>query len=160
MARLVRAVEMRAEDFKKRHWCNKVRIVVLPEKVEERDPTEFMEHWLQEVFCKESFTPLYSVERAHRVPPWRLPPGRPPHTMLACLLIYKDKEIVLRKAREKRNILHNGVHISFTQTFQLRSSVAGPVSQMLKNGFNISRHHMLCCFQPGFVLLPGATSFF
>lgn len=87
----------------------------LPEKLEGRDPTESVENCLLEVFGKEAFTPLYSVERAHSVPP--LPPGHPPHTILSILLNYKDKQIVLRLAREKRHILHNGARISFYPDF-------------------------------------------
>lgn len=52
IARLVRAVEMRAGDFKNHLRCNNVRIVGLPEEVEERDPTQFVEQWLLEVFGK------------------------------------------------------------------------------------------------------------
>lgn len=39
---------------------NNVRkIVGFPEKVEGRDPTKFVAHWLLEVFGKEAFIPLY-----------------------------------------------------------------------------------------------------
>lgn len=53
----------------------------LPEKTEGRDPTEFVEKWQIDVFGKETFTPFYSVERAHRVPPRPLPPGHPPRAL-------------------------------------------------------------------------------
>lgn len=42
-----------------------VCIVGLPEKVEGRDPTAFIEGWLQVVFGKEVFSPIYTVELAH-----------------------------------------------------------------------------------------------
>lgn len=71
-----------AEDIENCLRHNNVRIVGLPEKVEGRDPTEFVEQWLQEVFSKESFTPVYAVERAPRVPPQPLPPHVTPPAKL------------------------------------------------------------------------------
>lgn len=112
-ARMAKATEMRAEDIENRLRQNNVWILGLPEKVEGRDPTEFIEHWLLEVFGKEVFTPLYSVERTHRVPSRPLPLGHPPRTLLVHLLNFKDKKIILRQAGEKCNIQYNGVKISF-----------------------------------------------
>lgn len=94
-----------------------MRIVGLPEKVEGRDPTQFIEQWMADVFGKEAFTHLYAVEWAHRVPTRRLPPGSPPRPILARLLNYQDREIILRLAREKRNIQYNGTQISFYPDF-------------------------------------------
>ena len=94
-ARIATANENRNEDIENRLRRSNVRIVGLPEKTEGRDPTAFVEAWLQEVFGKDAFTPFYSVERAHRVPPRPLPPGNPPRTMLAKLLNFEDKEIIL-----------------------------------------------------------------
>lgn len=78
---------------------NNIRIVGFQETTECSNPTEFVERWLLDMFGKEAVTPMYSVERVHRVPPRPLPPGHPPHTLLAQLLNFKDKEIVLRMAR-------------------------------------------------------------
>lgn len=66
-ARLAKPTELRAEGMENRLRCNNVGIEGLPEKVVGWDQTHFLEQWLLEVFGKESFTPLYSVERAHRV---------------------------------------------------------------------------------------------
>lgn len=96
---------------------NNVRIVGLPEKVEGRDPTAFTEMWLQHIFCKDAFTALFTVERAHRTPLRPLPPGNPPRSMLARLLNYKDREIILRLAREKGAVHYNGTKISFYPDF-------------------------------------------
>lgn len=112
-ARFARANELKSNDTENCLRRNNIRIVGLPEKTEGRDPTKFVEQWLLQVFGKEAFTLLYSVERAHRVPPRHLPPGHPPRTMIARLLNYKGKEIVLRQARERRNVQFNGARISF-----------------------------------------------
>ena len=89
----------------------------LPEKVEGRDPTSFVETWLQDIFGREAFTALFAVERAHRTPPRPLPPGGPPRSMLARLLNYRDREIILRLARERGSIHYNGARISFYPDF-------------------------------------------
>lgn len=99
-ARIARANELNNNDIENRLRRNNIQIVGLPKKVEGRDPTEFVEQWLLKTFGKEEFTPLYSVERAHRVPPR----PHPPRTLLARLLKFKDKEIMLRLARECHNI--------------------------------------------------------
>lgn len=106
-----------AEDLENRLRRNNVRIVGLPEKVEGRDPTTYVENWLMELFGKNAFSPLFAVERAHRVPSRPPPPGGPPRSILARILHYKDREAVLRHAREKANVLHNGVRVSFYLDF-------------------------------------------
>lgn len=77
----------KTDDIENRLRRNNVRIVGLPEKVEGRDPTVFVEGWLQEVFGKEAFSPIYTVKRAHRAPPRPLPSALPPpRSILARLL--------------------------------------------------------------------------
>lgn len=65
-ARLARAKELKSDDIVNRLRPNDFRIVGLPEKTEGRDPTEFVENWLLEVFEREVFTSPYLVEWAHR----------------------------------------------------------------------------------------------
>lgn len=115
--RLAEATDLRAEDFENRMRRNNVRIVGLPEKTEGRDPTQFVEQWLMDTFGKEAFTHLYAVERTHRVPTRPLPLGHPPRPVLARLLNYRDREIIIRLARECRNIQFNGARISFYPDF-------------------------------------------
>lgn len=107
----------RAEDPENHVRRNNVRIIGLPQKMEGRDPTEFIEHWLLDIFGKDAFTPHFSVERAHRTPTRPLPPGNPPRPMLAHLLNYSDKETILRITRECRNIQYNGARVSFYPDF-------------------------------------------
>lgn len=80
----------KTDDIENHLRRNNVRIVGLPERVEGRDPTAFIEQWLQDIFGKEAFTSLFAVERAHRTPPRPLPPGNLPRSVLARLLNYKD----------------------------------------------------------------------
>lgn len=57
------------------------------------------------------------MERAHRVPGRPPPQGAPPRSMLAKLLHYRDREAVLRCAREQANVKFNGVRMSFYPDF-------------------------------------------
>lgn len=107
----------KTEDIENRLRRNNVRTVGLPEKVEGRYPTAFIEQWLQDIFGKEAFTSLFAVERAHRTPPRPLPPGNLPRSMLARLLNYKDHEIILKLARERGSVHFNGTKISFYPDF-------------------------------------------
>lgn len=45
-ARLAKATDMRAEGIENQLRRNNIHMVGLPEKVEGRDPTEFVERWL------------------------------------------------------------------------------------------------------------------
>lgn len=65
----------------------------------------FIENWLLTVFDKDSFFPIISVKRAHRVPACPLPSGNPPHTFLFKLLNYKDRDAVLAKAKSMGALL-------------------------------------------------------
>lgn len=79
--------------------CN-IRVLGLPEGIEGSDPVGHMETWVK------SFTPatdrsaFFSIERAHRVPARRPQPGAPPWPMLAKFLHFRDRNAVLRGARQ------------------------------------------------------------
>lgn len=88
---LARDANDRAKDMENGLRRNNVCIAGLPEQVEGRDPTTFVENWLIDIFGKNASSP-FAVERAHRVP------SRPPRSILARLLHYHDREAVLRQA--------------------------------------------------------------
>lgn len=148
--RLIKTVDMQADDLENRMRHNNVRIVGLPEKVEGRDPTDFVEQWLTEIFGKKAFTTLCAIERAHRVPLRPLPP-RP---MLARLLHYKDREIILRLAREKHNSLMEYGSPSIL-TFLCMCRNTGPDLPKSKGIYKNCRPHTLCSTLLGSVLQHG-----
>lgn len=76
-----------------------MRALGIPERVEGKNPVAFIEQWLVSMFGKDSFSPLFVVERAHRVPLRPLPPGNHPRAFLFKLLNYKDRDTILSKAR-------------------------------------------------------------
>lgn len=107
----------KTDDIENRLRRNNVRIVGLPEKVEGRDPTTFVEDWLLETFGKEAFSAIFAVERAHRTPPRPPQPGNRPRSMLARILNYRDREVILRLARERGAVQYNGSRVSFYPDF-------------------------------------------
>ncbi|KAJ1191730.1 hypothetical protein NDU88_001046 [Pleurodeles waltl] len=100
LADRVARLEQRAEDAEGRSRRNNVRVVGLPEGAEGANMMKFLEEWLRTVVAPGCLTPFYTLERAHRVPSRPLAPGRPPHVVIARLLHYRDRDILLQRARE------------------------------------------------------------
>lgn len=107
----------KTDDLENRLRRNNVRLIGVPEKFEGTTPTDSFEKWLMTVFGKEVLSPLYAVERAHRVPTRPLPPGAPPRPVLIKLLHYKDRDAILRAARQNPDISINGHKIAFFPDF-------------------------------------------
>lgn len=55
-------VNDRVEAMENRLRRNIMRIMGLPERVEGRDPTTFVENWFLEIFGKNFFSPFFAVE--------------------------------------------------------------------------------------------------
>lgn len=134
---LAKDTNNRADDMENRLRCNNILIVGLPEKTEGKDPTSFIEGWLSDLFGKDAFSPFFTVERAHCTPGCPLPPGAPPRPVLARLLHYRDREAVLRCAREWANVQFKGTRVSFYPDFsaevQRRRAKFADVKRQLRN---------------------------
>lgn len=107
----------RADDLENRLRRNNLRILGLPERSEGQHPCEFIERWLKELLPEAQFSPLFAVERAHRVPARPLPPGAPPRPFLARMLSSKDRDAALQAARKIPELKHNGASISIFPDF-------------------------------------------
>lgn len=59
----------------------------------------FIEQWLLTKFGKDSFSLMFAVGWAHRVPTRPLPSGNPPRAFLFKMLNYMDHDVILSKAR-------------------------------------------------------------
>ena len=103
----IRYLEGRAEDSESRARRSNLRLVGLPEGEEGADPVSFIENWLHSIMPAKSLTPFFSIERAHRVPGRRPPLGAPSRPLLAKLLHYKDRDIILQEARRLGSIKLN-----------------------------------------------------
>lgn len=98
---------------------NNLRFLGFPEGSEGKAPEQFMEQWLTSTFGANMFSKMFAIERAHRVPLRPLPPGAPPRAMLIKLLYFRDREAIIRAAREKGNILFNGNGITIFPDFSV-----------------------------------------
>lgn len=127
----------RLEDMENRLRRNNVRAVGIPEKSEGKNPVHFIESWLLDTFGKESFSPMFAVERAHRVPARPPPPGAPPRPFLFKLLNYKDRDAILHKARTTADLSVGNARISlypdFSAEVQRRRAKFIDIKKRLRN---------------------------
>ena len=94
------ALEYRAEDAESRARRNNLRLIGFPEEVEGTNCESFLESWIKTWVPTESLSTCFLIERAHRALARRPPPGAPPRPMIARVLNYKDRDAIMRKARE------------------------------------------------------------
>lgn len=93
---------------------NNVRAVSIPERAEGKNPVAFIENWLINTFDKDAFSPMFAVERAHRVPPRPPKPGKPPRPFLFKMLNFKVHDAILYQARTRGALMRiDNAHISF-----------------------------------------------
>lgn len=78
---------------------NKIRAIGVAEKIEGKNPVIFIENQLLTIFGKDTFSPMFSVERAHRMLSRSLLPGAPPRPFLFKMLNYKDRDAIVFKGR-------------------------------------------------------------
>lgn len=114
----IAALMHKVDDLENRSRRSNIRLVGVPEKAEGRDPVAFLESWLSAMAGKDSLTPFFAIERAHRVPTRPLPPGAPPRPILLKLLHFRDRDLLLRAAREKGELAINGHKCSIQQSFE------------------------------------------
>lgn len=121
----------------------------LPECIEGRDPTDFIEQWLITIFGKEAFTLLFTVERAHRTPTRPLPPGYPSRPFLARLLeLQGSGDHTAACQRALGYTLQRRKKSPFTPTFRPKCSDNGLHSLRSRTGFNSCNLHMRCFTPP------------
>mgnify|MGYP002804399224 CR=1 FL=1 len=94
------ALEFRAEDAESRARRNNLRLIGFPEESEGINCESFLESWIKTWVPTESLSTCFLIERAHRSLARRPPPGAPPRPMIARVRNYKDRDAILRKARE------------------------------------------------------------
>ena len=81
-----------------------MRNLGVPESTTVSKMEDYVERLLKDLFPDAPFTPLFSVERAHRTLGPRHPPATPARPILARQFNFKDRDLVLRLARERGNM--------------------------------------------------------
>lgn len=83
------------EEMENRLRRNNLRVIGLPERSQGSKPIVFLEELFKEIFDPTSFSPLFVIERAHRVPSKAPQPGSYPRVLLLKLLNFNDKVTLL-----------------------------------------------------------------
>lgn len=105
------------DEMENRNHRNIVRVIGLPGRNEGPNPIAFLEGWFRKTFGATTFTSLFAIERAHRVPFRAHQSGKYIRPLLLKLVNYNDKVILLQKAREMGVIMYNGVRVSLYPDF-------------------------------------------
>ncbi|KAJ1153343.1 hypothetical protein NDU88_006104 [Pleurodeles waltl] len=105
-------LEARLEDPEGRSGRNNVRLLGFLECAEGSAAEAFVKSWIRDVLQPTGLSRVFVVERAHRalIAPPR--PGSPPRANIASLLNYKDRDCVLRAARESDKAIYENCKIS------------------------------------------------
>ena len=115
----VRFLEGRAEDAEGRSRRNNIRLVGLPEGLEGQDMATYLEEWILSLLPKDALTPHFSIERAHRVPARKPPPGSYPRPVILRMLHFKDRDAILREMRKLKEILVENTKIMLFPDYTL-----------------------------------------
>ena len=95
----VEILERKMEDLEGRSRRSNIRVIGIPEGVR-GDMMDYLEEWLQTEVAPEGLSRFFAIERAHRVPARRPPPGQPPRVVIAKILHFRDRDLILRMARK------------------------------------------------------------
>ena len=112
-------LNQKVDDLENRLRRNNIRFVGLPERAEGKNPGDFVETWIKTLFPDTTFSTVFAVERAHRIPAKPPAPGAPARPLLARFLNCKDRDLILRKARQKGTIQYENAQVFFFPDFSI-----------------------------------------
>lgn len=126
----------RVEEAEGRNRRNNVRVIGLPERCEGDRPAEFMEEWFKTHITDEGLSSYFCIERAHRIPTGPPRPGTLPRPLIVRVLNYRDRDLLLKAAREKGTVLYENRKISlypdYTVIVQKQRLSYQPIKQKLR----------------------------
>ncbi|XP_069744743.1 zinc finger and BTB domain-containing protein 11 isoform X1 [Narcine bancroftii] len=93
-----RELERKVDYLENQSRRNNVKIVGLPESMEEQDPLHFFTEWIPQILGQEFFSGGLVLERAHRALKRRPLFGQPPRPEIIRCLNYLDRETILHLA--------------------------------------------------------------
>ena len=110
------------EDMENRNKWNNLRFVDIPEGKESGDMTAFMQKLLTSILDWNKLSP--EIDWAHRASTPRPSAGERPRTILVRFLRSADRELILRSARNKSELIWEGNRImifpDFSRAMQLK----------------------------------------
>lgn len=139
-----KTLSSKLDDLEGRSRRQNIKIIGLPEKVEEGRPTQFVADFLVKILGASNFPKSLKIDRAHRTGPIGNAQSRP-RSMVARLHHYPDKEKILRLARLSSPLMYNGARIlifpDFTSEVLKQRQAFNAVRKSLKEA-NV-RHGLL-----------------
>lgn len=128
-------IRTRNEDLEARSRRNNIRVTGIPESTNMGPIERYMEELLRDLFGTD-LSPMFLVERAHRTLGPRPPPGTPPRAILARILNYRDRDTILRLARERGSLTYQNhaiaIYPDFTQAVQSARREFIPAKKVLQ----------------------------
>lgn len=107
-------LEEKLLDLETRSRRSNLRLVNLPEGAEGDDACGFLENWLPDALELSLGRTKLTVERAHRIGP-RAHNSPSPRTLIMKFLNFRDKELVMRAAKTKREVRYKNQAVRFFQ---------------------------------------------
>ena len=108
------------DDHEGRSRRNNIRITGVPEKAEGPSTDLFVEDLITQGLQPRGLSKFFGVERAHRVPGKRPPPGAPPRTIIARIFNFRDRDIILQEARVAPPVTYQNTNIGLFPDFTMQ----------------------------------------
>lgn len=124
MEKVFSLIQAKKEDLEAWPHLNNLRITGLPKSINTGKMETFIESLIKDIFGLENLSNMFIVERAHHSLAARPVPGAPPRPINASLLNYRDRNVILRLAREKGTVEHQGNSLSFFPDFTVAVQAA------------------------------------
>lgn len=132
MEKVLALIQAKNEDLGARSRRNNLRITVLPESTNTGKMETYVKTLIKDIFGTENLSPILIVERAHRSHAAHPVPGAAPSPIIARLLNYRDRDAILRMARDNGTIPFQGNTLAFYPDFTVAVQAARREFGMVK----------------------------
>lgn len=114
-------LQYKVDDAENRNTRNNLWIMGIPEGAKGRNPPVFVEELLRSLLPTAQFSPYFTVERAHRIPPVLGPPDFNPCTLIFWMLDFRDRDEVLRAARRAGELKYQRASLLFFPDYSMKT---------------------------------------
>lgn len=146
----------KVDDLENRNRRSNLRFIGVQESVEGNDITGFMSRLIPQLLGQDNFPTPLVIEWAHRSPTVRQNDRASPRPIMIKLLNFQDKVKILRIAREKKKLEHNGTRLyiypDFSAELMKRRKSFDPVKRKLRElnmKYSLRYPCTLCVFVDG-----------
>lgn len=93
----------------------------MPEGSEGKNPTVFVEETLRALLPTAQFSPYFTMEHAHRIPPFHGLPDSNPRPLIFRILNYRDRDEILRAARRTGELKFQNATLLFSPDYSMET---------------------------------------